>query len=284
MRKNVLFIYSDASQRKDFSCYFEYINKVLGDSFEEINFFKSPSLEATLDKAKECCGVYDSLVIVSGDGTFQHVLSALASLENVPKIGYINKGTLGDVGKNFGINRNIKKSLKIIKNGYTCPADFISDGKEGFEFVAAVGNFSDIPYKVNRKAKKLFRRFSYYILATTELFSSKHIHYHVKSKDLDIRGEAPFIMLMNGKYVGGFKVNRKSKISDGIAELYLSKKGLFGGLLNYVFNRNKPIKINSDITIEVEENLPWDYDGEQKTPGTRTFSIMKNRFSIYYRR
>lgn len=282
MEKNVLFIYSDASQRRDFSYYFDYIHSILDDTFSQIDFFKSPSLEDTLNKATESCGKYHSLVIVSGDGTFQHVLSRLATVkEELPNIGFINKGTLGDVGKNFGINRNIKRSLKIIKNGYTCPADFIFDGKVGFEFVAAIGNFADIPYSVNRKAKKLLRRFSYYALATTELFSNSLIHYHVYGEEIDQEGEAPFIMLMNGKYVGGFKVNRKSKINDGKIELFLSKKGAFGGLLKYMFNRNKPIIITKDVTIEIQENISWDYDGEQIEGGIKTFSIMHDKFKIY---
>lgn len=279
--KNILFIYSDASHRKDFSRYYDYIKKELSSIYSQIDLYKSPSLESTFKKAAEACVNYSSLVIVSGDGTFQQVLSKLALKEKLPTIGFINKGTLGDVGKNFGIRRNLKKSVKIIKKQHTCRADFIFDGENGFCFVGAIGHYADIPYKVNKKSKKFFRRFAYYFSAVKDLFKKELIHYKVTYENTVLEGEAPFVMLMNGKYVGGFKVNKKSKIDDNIAELYISKKGLLNGLVKYIFNRNKPIRITGEVSIETKENMLWDYDGEPIIEGKKTFKLLKNKFEIY---
>ncbi|MEE3402064.1 MAG: acylglycerol kinase family protein, partial [Candidatus Enteromonas sp.] len=54
------------------------------------------------DKSQEI----DTLIVVGGDGSFYNVINWLSKEKKKPTLAYINGGTMGDVGKNFGISKN----------------------------------------------------------------------------------------------------------------------------------------------------------------------------------
>ena len=281
--KKALFLYSDATGRGQVNKRLDFVLSSLKKSYPELDVKKTSSMEEGMELAKQSCGVYDALIFAGGDGTFHHMINALAGCENIPTIGYLNGGTIGDIGTNFGIHRNLKKALRIIEEGYTTGFDLGKIGDTYFAYVAAIGVFADIPYVTKRAYKKRLGRIAYYFKAVGDAFKPKAIPVRIEADGKVYEQSVPFLLCLNGKNVGGFRVNRtQSRIHDGIFELYLTKPGIFNGLLHYLFFKTRTTKIYaSKFDIQIEYPLPWDLDGEAAMEGSISIEAVDSKMRIF---
>lgn len=281
--KKALFLYSDATGQGQVNRHLEYVISSLKESFPILDVKKTSSMEEGMALARDACGVYDALIFSGGDGTFNHIINALAGHKDIPTLGYLNGGTIGDVGANFGISKNLKKSLKIIKNGYTSGFDLGKIGNSYFIYVAAVGAFADIPYVTHRTSKKIMGRIAYYFRAARDAFLWKAIPVHVEANGKTYDQKVPFVLCLNGRNVGGFRVNTSSSsIHDGKFELYLTKPGLLNGLLHYLFFKARTTKIvASSFDIKIDYPMPWDFDGEKAMIGPVHIDVVESNMRIF---
>ena len=281
--KKALFLYSDATGRGQVNKRLDFVLSSLRESFPRLDVKKTSSMEEGMELAKASCGVYDALIFSGGDGTFHHIINALAEMDNVPTLGYLNGGTIGDIGPNFGIHRNLKKALRIIKEGYTSGFDLGKIGDTYFAYVAAIGAYADIPYVTKRIHKKRLGRIAYYFKAVGDAFRPKAIPVHIEADGKAYDLKVPFLLCLNGKNVGGFRVNSSSsRIHDGVFELYLTKPGLFNGILHYLFFKARTVKIRaSSIDIKIDYPLPWDLDGEAAMEGSIHIDAVDSDMRIY---
>ena len=281
--KKALFLYSDATGRGQVNKRLDYVLSSLRKSYPGLEVKKTSSMEEGMELAKKSCGVYDALIFSGGDGTFHHMINALAGCENVPTIGYLNGGTIGDIGINFGIHRNLKKALRIIEEGHTTGFDLGKIGDRYFAYVAAIGAFADIPYVTKRAYKKRLGRIAYYFKAVGDAFKPKAIPVHIEADGKTYDMKVPFLLCLNGKNVGGFRVNSTaSRIHDGKFELYLTKPGIFNGLLHYLFFKARTTKIvAAKMDIKVDYPLPWDLDGEAAMEGSITIEAVDSKMRIF---
>jgi diacylglycerol kinase family enzyme len=141
---SALFLYSDATGQGQVNRNLDKILFRLRKRFEPLDVVKTQSMEEGMRRAVDSCGKYDVLIFSGGDGTFNHIASSLVGKENAPTLGYINGGTIGDIGQNFGIHRSYKSALKIIEQGHTCGFDMGQVNDMWFTYVAAVGAFADL--------------------------------------------------------------------------------------------------------------------------------------------
>ena len=281
--KKALFLYSEATGQGQVNRHLDYVISSLKESFPILDVKKTSSMEEGMELARASCGVYDALIFSGGDGTFNHIINALAGQKDIPTLGYLNGGTIGDVGVNFGISKNLKKSLKIIKNGYTSGFDLGKIGDSYFIYVAAVGAFADIPYVTHRSSKKFMGRIAYYFRAARDAFLYKAIPVHVEANGQIYDQKVPFVLCLNGRNVGGFHVNsRSSSIHDGKFELYLTKPGLFNGLLHYLLFKTRTTKIvASSFDIQIDYPMPWDIDGEKAMTGSVHIDVGESNMRVF---
>ena len=281
--RSALFLYSDATGTGQVNRALDAVLSRLRNAFETLDVVQTSSMEEGKRKAIEACGKYDALIFSGGDGTFHHIINALVGKKNPPTLGYINGGTLCDIGKNFGIYGSWRRAVKIIEQGHTCGFDVGKINDTYFAYVAAVGAFAEIPYVTERKYKKHLGAIAYYALAVKDVFIPERVDCHVVAdgKAYDVR--TPFILCLNGKYVGGFRVNeRKSSMHDGLFELYLTKPGLFNGLLHYLFFKARTTKIKaSSFSIKTSYPLPWDLDGEACMTGDIDISCVESGLRVF---
>ena len=279
MSRSALFLYSSLTGNGVLFSRLPRIKEELGTIFDHLEA-KDCESEQDIDEAvKDAVGKFDSLIFAGGDGTFNRVASCLAEVDNPPTLGYINAGTLGDVGRNFGIGRNYKKALKIIEDGYSMAFDLGKINDAYFVYMAAAGAYSDIAYSAKRKNKKKHGRFAYYRLAIKEAFQKTRFEYRVNENPAKT---TPFLMFLNGKKVGGFSVNPKSKINDGQIEFYQTKCGAFNGLLHYFFHsKGMKTTIADPIRIECPPSTQWCIDGEKGPMGSVMVSVLPSRLRIY---
>lgn len=278
-----LFLYSDATGTGKVLANIESVKARLASCFSSFEAIQTKSQEECNDLAKQACGKYDYLIVAGGDGTFNHVVNSVAREKHIPVLGYINAGTLCDIGANLGIRGSYKRALKIIEEGHTVDFDIGEINGAFFTYVAAVGSFADIPYVTPRKYKKRLGRLAYYLVAIKEAFTLKKIPVDVVCDGQSYHLNVPFLLLLSGKNVGGFRVNkRNSRINDGKMELFLTKPGLFNGLLHYLFFHTRTIFLRgSEFHIHVDYLLPWCLDGEAGPVGDVHILVHPRKIRIF---
>ena len=254
----------------------------LSSTFDSVDVFRIEEHDDWKRDLLRSAAGYDSVIVAGGDGTFNHAIDALAGLEKMPTIGFLNAGTLGDVGRSFGISRGLRSGLKAIQRGKTMKVDIVKINSSHFVYMAAIGAYSGIAYRAPKSLKRILGRFAYYDLALAESFRRELIKVRLTLPSGEsIEAETPFLLLLNGKKVGGFSVNRRGSVNDGQFEVFITAKGAFNGLLNYFpKNRITPIKA-TDLTIESDFPGPWCIDGEIGPKGKVRVSILRGKMTIY---
>lgn len=244
----------------------------------ELEIFCSKSKEEAFKKYQETDA--DSIIVLGGDGHFNNLLNALMPLEKKPKIGYLNFGTLGDVGRMFGLTGHLKHDLKIITDGLSKDFDVgeITKGNDSYYFmyVACVGAYSDIPYA---SKKKRFGKLTYYLKAIPKVFKKVEVEY---SKNKNEKTKAPFLLIMNGTHMAGFKINKDSKPDDGLFELYETRKGFFNGLLHYLPFKTQKHEAIKAISLNLDDDFEWCLDGEKGPKGSIYMKIKNHAISAYF--
>lgn len=285
MKALLVYSHNTGSKRKNFSDKLDYVKERLNTVFDVLDCICTISKEETCRLILEKGSEYDSFIVVGGDGTFNNALSAIMKLEKRPTIGYLNFGTLGDVGKAFGLKNNYKKDVEIIVSQRVKDYDIgkITSDQDTyyFAYTCSIGAYSDIPYSVGRKRKRQIGKLAYYEKAVGEALKKKLIPYKVKTDKEELEGESPFLMIMNGTHMAGFKVNKQCDYDDGKFELYLTDKGLFNGLLHYIpFKNIEPFTI-SECSIDAPASDYWCLDGEKGPSGKILVEVCPKAIKAY---
>ena len=198
-----------------------------------------------------------------------------------PILGYIPAGTVNDAGKAYGYRGSIRQALRVLDKGAIDIVDVCKVNNEYFNFVCAAGAFSDIAYVVARGHKKILGRLAYYFYAISQVFKRRIIEAEIETKNEKFSVKAPFIMVMNSRNVGGFPVNFHYSVKDGLAEVYITKPGLFNGLLHYAFFKVKTTKLKVDhIKITLKNDEYWCFDGERGDKKTVEISVLKQELKV----
>ncbi len=279
-----LLVYSKNSGKSNFHRYFSYVHKELEPLYERLDFCCPNTQQEAFEVEANAYKEYDVLLVAGGDGTFNNAINAIMQNEKRPIIGYINSGTLGDVGKCFGMKRSVKSSIQVIKKQNIKPCDLgkitVQNKSRYFCYMAAAGSFSDISYKT-RKHKKSLGKFSYYWEAIKELFKKRQIEYKI----FDDFCKTNFLMILNGPYVGGFKVYKSAKLDDGKLKFFASRGRAFHGLCSYVTGKNIDTLESDCFEIELKgEDLTWCIDGEAFLDGNAKISCEKLAIQTYFDR
>ncbi len=281
--KKALYLYSDKSGKNKSIKRHNFIVKRLSEKYD-VTSFCSSSLDEFNETVKHSYEKYDVLIVAGGDGTFNRLVNALGPLEKEkrPIVGYIPTGTINDAGKSLGIKGNIKQALKVIIDGYTADIDIGKVNNSYFIFVLAIGQYSDIAYITKRDEKIKFGRLAYYFQALKEAFKIRKIKVNLICDGVNYEVTTPFVLIMNSVHVGGFPVNFKNSIRDGKFDIYLTKPGLFNGLLHFLFFKIKTKHIRcSSLTVSTNCLDSWCVDGEKGESGELEVSCLKANLKIF---
>lgn len=281
--KKALFVYSGCTGSWRQKQRIQKAIKRLAHVFE-MEVKKTTSEEDLQLTARDSIGRYDVLIVAGGDGSFHRVANELAEKQGAPILGYINAGTMGDVGRNFGIGRNLRQSLKIIEQGDFLSCDLIKINSEYCVYMAASGAYADVAYSAKRKKKKAFGRFIYYFMSAERALKPTEIQYTLTINGQETAYSSPFILIMNGRFVGGFPVNGKGSVEDGLFEVYPTPKGHFNGLLWYSKARKGWEKMTDRVYFRSDEALEWCLDGEKMTIKEAEIKICPAGLKVFCKR
>lgn len=277
---NCLLMYSHQSGHKSFVTQIPYVKERLLARFDRVDFVSTSSKEEAtqviLDRAPKC----DVLVIVGGDGTFNNAINSLKDVQPKPILGYINYGTIGDIGRNFGIGSGLKRSIDILVNGGITSFDVGEINGELFAYVCTIGRYSDIAYLTSRKKKRVLGKVAYYNAAIKELGDKKMVHASIDADGGHYEIDTPFLLVLNGINIGGFKVNRFASIQDGKMELFMAKCDLSNGVLPLLANKDRVVLRAREFLIKTDEQMGWCLDGEEGPKGEAHIITHPGMFKI----
>ncbi len=278
-----IFICNPESGRRNFEKHSNKIKKELASTFEEMLFLSPKREEDAYDIYQNVVPKYDALIVVGGDGSLNLAINQLMKMEKRPVLGYINAGTLGDGGKNFGVGKSLQKALEIIKKKNVRFIDIgevtFDDRTSYFLYCLAYGAYSSIPYMV--KDKRHMRKYTYYFRSLNEMFVTKTYNFTISINGQTIDKECPFIMFLNGKNMGGFSLNKETVLDDGIIEGYFPPKSFLNGISRFLpYKKEKSVAIKEALITPKDDGF-WCLDGEKGGKGRAKIRVISNEISIF---
>ncbi len=282
--KSAYFVYNNLSGRGLNDKKIKLIQKYLSKTYEHIYFEIANDIASLRSVLLQAGKNHHDFIFTGGDGTFNLVINEAMKLKEVPTLGYLPSGTTNDIAKNFKLSRRLKKSLKIINAQTKTKFDLcLANDDKYFLYVAALGAFADIAYVTKRKNKKRLGSIAYYRKAFIEAFKPKKIEVEIKMKEEAFRVKVPFVLVLNGRSVAGFKIGKSNEVYDNKFHVYLTRPGLFNGLLHYLFFKIRTYKIYTDeIEIKVlGKDDFWCFDGEKYSNESLKIRAIPKALEIY---
>lgn len=282
--KSAYFVYNNLSGRGLNDKKINIIKKYLSKTYEHIYFQISNDTNSLKDILSQAGKNHIDFIFTGGDGTFNTVINEVMKLKEKPTLGYLPSGTTNDIAKNFKLSNRLKKSLKIINAQEKIKFDLcLANEEKYFLYVAALGAFANISYVTKRKNKKRLGSIAYYRKAFIEAFKPKKIEVEIKTKDDSFKVKVPFVLVLNGRSVAGFKIGSNNEVYDNKFHVYLTRPGLFNGLLHYLFFKIRTYKIYTDeIEIKVfDQNDFWCFDGEKYSNTSIKIRAIPKALEIY---
>lgn len=218
-------------------------------------------------------GNLDLIVCCGGDGTLNDLINAVMKLKKKPKISFIPLGTMNDFANTIGLYRFKFWLPNNMKNAEEVKIDIGKFNEKYFNYVAAFGAFTMVPYVTRQSLKRLFGKAAYFIVATKYLKKIKAYNLEVNVDGNVTKGNFIYGSISNSKSIAGFQWFRKREInlSDGKYEVILVRKpkkktGIISIAINILFkrynNKNFVFLQGSNIKIMPKTHLNWTLDGE----------------------
>lgn len=277
-----IILYSSLSGHGQFTRNYNLIIERLNHIFEKVDVFKTESGEEARSLALLKKDEADVFIVAGGDGSFHNIVNAFGGVSNPPALAFFDNGTSSDTLVNLGLGKNYEKTLEALEKDSLYEVDIFKVNEEYCLFMAAIGAFSDIAYITPRSRKKRWGKMAYYYEAIKELFKKNRVHGHYKIENEKKFFDTAFVLLLNGKSIANFKINKKACLDDGKIELLYSEQMIFKGLGNYLLDQKSLHRVEvDDITIETDSVQKWCIDGEPGPEGPIKVEVLKKKLKIY---
>ncbi len=233
----------------------------------------------------------DLVVPVGGDGTLHEAIVGNLKRKHPLLISHLPQGTVNDVGKMYGLTKNIEKDFELILSGTIRNIDTCIINSEPFVYVACFGNFVNISFDTPRNLKERYGKLGYIIYALKNYVhkvKKYHIKYIVDGKEWE--DDFSFVFITNTNHVAGVNyIYNDVKLDDGLFEVVLCKAKSIPEIATLVTTilatNNKNLKNvvyfkTNNLVLEFDK-IPkesWCVDGEEFKHHTNrfVFSVNKN--------
>ena len=223
-------------------------------------------------------------MIVGGDGSVHEVVNGIVGSEPV-ELAVIPRGTGWDFVRTFGIPRDVDRAVdvalegdvRVIDAGLATYRTWAGDEERSyFANVASAGISGAIAKRANESSKALGGKVSYY-WSTLAVFLGWQTGEMRISVDSEVRsGKMIDVMVCNGRYLGGgMMMCPEAEPDDGLFDVLeigdVTKRDLLFTLPKSYRGKHLPhprleLLRGAVVSVEAEEPLPIELDGEQ--PGT----------------
>lgn len=293
-----IFIYNPNSGRGRIAKKLPYIVGKLKSKYEQVDVYATKAKGELSTKIREVATEYDCVVFSGGDGTFNEILRGVGDMEHLPLFGYIPGGTANDIAHSLGIPRNsLRGALNVILKGRREELDCMRiNGCEYAMYSISAGAFTSASYTTPQDAKRALGLLAYGLEGVRKNLAFRVYHAKISDGTNCTETECVFTLIMNGKCVAGWKMNKGGSMQDGKMEgavvrqkvrpnFYRKAKALFAMVRLFVFGYHFPEK---DIThfegkkfhIEVPDDIVWNYDGERGSSGPIDVETLPGKFPL----
>lgn len=291
-----LFLYNPESGKGKIKKKLDYIRKQLSKKYDCVDVMETQSGKDLEEKAKLGAENYDAVVFSGGDGTFNHVLQGVGE-SGVP-VGYLPSGTVNDVARSLSIPRSVKGALRVILKGRSEKLDcMLVNGMHYCMYVTAAGAFTSATYLTPQTHKKRFGRMAYAVQALKKNMNFEVFPMRAVCGENTLETHGVLALVMNGRSIAGFPVNKSASMQDGVLELAIIKQvkkpsalqkfakyfSLLALLLFGVRFHKKDFHFISGKEIEIytDDTVVWDFDGEEGIRGDVKIEVLPNRVNLF---
>lgn len=204
----------------------EYLGRVIHNltkDGDEITVYQTQKKGDASTYLKKIKFNYDKIICCGGDGTLHEVVEGLMNISERPVLGYIPSGSTNDYAKNIGITK--ENAISYIRTGNSKYIDVGKFNDKYFNYVAAFGAFTNVPFITSQKAKNILGYFAYLLEGVKHLseIEAKHIQFQVDEKIMET--DIVVGMVTNAFFVAGIinTGNSITKLDDGLMEYMFVK-------------------------------------------------------------
>lgn len=292
---NCLFLYNPSSGKGKIAKKAEYIRKRLQKTFERVEVAATTSAEDLEARVREGAEQFDVILFSGGDGTFNHVLQGVGTHEVL--LGYIPGGTTNDVARSLGIPRSVKGALRVIEQGCSRRLDCMRVNDRYAMYIAAAGAFTRATYATPQNIKKKLGILAYAFECLKTEMNFKVFPLRINCDGETVETSAVLALVLNGRSVASFPINRSGSMCDGQLELavirqaerpgffrrigaYFSLASLF--LFGVKIKKKDILYLHGrHITIGTDNGVVWDLDGEEGMRGDIAVEVLPQRMRMF---
>ena len=219
------------------------------------------------------------IYVVGGDGTLTITLPALIGTKN--KLGIIPAGSGNDTYRTI---KNMDNKETLIDIGKINETYFINVACTGID--AEIGNNMDKLRKTIIPTSQLYNASIVYTF-----INFKHKKMKLKTSVKNIEAKYTILSICNGSYYGGgFRIAPKSKVEDGLLDIYyaeeMSKIKMIPLILKLKKGKHEGKRRvhkfrTNHIEIELEQEVTFNVDGEKLTDKKFIIDILPKAMTIY---
>lgn len=286
-----LLLYNPVSGRTNFKQHIPKIKKIFENTNHTLDVYESKQANDLIRVSLEKASSYDVFLVAGGDGTLNEVLNGIMKSEVKPHIGLLPSGTANDTAAILGINKNIKRSLKIYMHDQPHKMDINQINDQYFVYTAASGILTRVSYDVSRRHIKKYGYLAYVIRAMQDFAHDYKYPITIRTNGHETTCECVMVLGLSSNRVGGMRLYNfsNSKLNDGLFELRLFTRAksfwrfrLLSSFLRGGKKLREDLHLVSDyFEIKTSPDVDWNADGEFSTKGNITIRVVKEAITIY---
>lgn len=284
-------MYNPVSGRSNFKINLPLIQRVFQKSHHSLSIYESKAPKDLERVAFEEAKNYDVFLVAGGDGTANEVLNGVMRSPVKPALGLLPSGTANDTAAILGVNKNIKRSLKIYMEDTPALIDINKINDQYFFYTAASGLLTRVSYDISRRHIKKYGYLAYMIAAVKDLSNEYRYPVRVTYDGQTVSMECAMILGLSSNRVGGMRLINfsQSRLNDGLFELRLFRrvKSFWRfRLLSSFIRGGKKLRedlhiVSNRFEIETSSNVDWNADGEFACKGSVVIETVREALSIY---
>lgn len=234
---------------------------------------------------------YSRVIAAGGDGTINLCVNAMVKYGVHLPLAILPAGTANDFAYYFELPSDIDYQLDIALGSKTTNVDVGVVNDRYFINVVALGALIDVSQKTDPNLKNAIGTLAYYLKAVTEIPQIRALPVKLTTPERVYEEEIYFMVVMNGESAGGFrKLSPESYMNDGKLDVIAFKKMPIVELAPMLFevvhgrhpNSRHVLYFQTDrLTIESEEDISTDIDGEHGEKLPLNFSVLHNRLNVF---
>lgn len=212
----------------------------------------------------------DLAVVAGGDGSMNYLVNCMMRKGlNLP-LGIIPAGTANDFACAIGMAKDPVLAARQIATGEVEPIDCGCVNDLYFVNIFSFGLFTTTSQRTPDERKHRLGKLAYIIEGIQELRRMHKIPLQIKTPQENFDFDALIVLIFNGETAGGFRLARRSSLTDGVLNCILLEKRSFlhacWTMVRYLLG-GSPRAIRHLDVEQLELHTPFqeptDVDGQQ---------------------